>query len=32
VRPERRVLVPLDELAGSCEGGRMELRFNELEY
>ena len=31
VRPERRFLIPFDELAGSWEGARMELRFDELE-
>lgn len=31
VRPERRVLVPLAALVGDREGGRMELRFDELQ-
>jgi NADPH-dependent 2,4-dienoyl-CoA reductase/sulfur reductase-like enzyme len=31
VRPERRVLVPLSELVGKYEGGRVELRFDEME-
>jgi len=30
VRPERRVLVPIGELTGGCEGGRIELRFDQL--
>jgi len=30
VLPERRFLIPLDRLVGSCENGRMELRFDEL--
>ena len=30
VRPERRFLVPLNKFVGSCEIGRMELRFDEL--
>ncbi len=31
VRPERRYLVPLDELVGGREAGEVEIRFNELE-
>ena len=30
VHPERRFLVPLNKLVGNREGGRMELRFDEL--
>jgi len=32
VRPERRVLVPLAKLANGCEGGRVELKFEELPH
>jgi NADPH-dependent 2,4-dienoyl-CoA reductase/sulfur reductase-like enzyme len=30
VSPERRFLVPLKKLADGCDGGRVELRFDEL--